>query len=527
MVKAAVVTVQEDRNREKNLVAYLVLKTGGQIEGMKPYLEMKLPSCMIPQRFVSLKQFPKNQSGKIDRSRLINPYLETTDDEKSLILPRNLLEKQLVSIWKEVLGIEQFGITDNFFDLGGHSLKAAILVTKLQKVMNVRIPMIELFKSSTIEKLAGIVRQERESDSKPMNGPLAPATGNRLPDNAENNSRILENITPFNDVFFKSCYYNSLFPVIHKANRSHIPLLINDNIVYCESSQCGSNYLSAEYLSGRDEADIMREQGIGVCSEDYCEDIIARSTAALSRGNPVILWVDCFYESIRADAYNKAHGPHTLLLYGYDNTGQVFHIIEHANRDSLSYAYKEISYTELIDAYNGYYRNYHETFKVPTFREFELGRLDICCPDSAAKIDDHIGVFYRNLEKNRSVITERIECLKKFRDVYSVFYENALTLSLHANEMLKGMNNIVNAKMLEEYRLVLLFGKCSSLIDPVEKIIFLWCEIRSRLTKYIYSGKYKEEQLEFYKETIMEIYHCEKQYMNILFRVFRNKNSQS
>ncbi|MCP5047403.1 MAG: amino acid adenylation domain-containing protein, partial [bacterium] len=116
-------------------------------------LSLSLPDYMIPSYFISLRQIPLTPNGKVDRKALPEPKVEAGDD---YVAPRDPVENQLVVLWSKVLGIEpsNIGIEDNFFDLGGHSLKATIIVSKIHKALNVKVPLTEVFRTPTIRQLA-------------------------------------------------------------------------------------------------------------------------------------------------------------------------------------------------------------------------------------------------------------------------------------------------------------------------------------------------------------------------------------
>lgn len=153
-IKEAVVRVKEDKNRDKSLCAYIVLKDSStDLSEIKRTLAVTLPDYMVPARYVRMQELPLTPNGKIDRSALPDPELLTGSD---LIAPANDLERRLVDIWSAVLNVEKknIGVNSDFFELGGHSLKATILVSKIHKEMNIKIPLAEVFNSSTIKELA-------------------------------------------------------------------------------------------------------------------------------------------------------------------------------------------------------------------------------------------------------------------------------------------------------------------------------------------------------------------------------------
>jgi acyl carrier protein len=111
---------------------------------------------MVPSYFVSLERIPLTPNGKIDRRALPVPEPEA---EETHTAPRNDIEKEMAGIWSEVLGVEKdtIGIDTNFFQLGGHSLKATVMIAKLQGKFNVKVPLAAVFKTPNIRGLAEFI----------------------------------------------------------------------------------------------------------------------------------------------------------------------------------------------------------------------------------------------------------------------------------------------------------------------------------------------------------------------------------
>jgi amino acid adenylation domain-containing protein len=163
-VKEALVMAREQEGMEKHLCAYIVPSTFESLEvnELRDYLAAELPDYMVPTYFVVLEKMPLNPNGKVDRKALPEPDITSG---KNYIPPRNETEDILAGIWAEVLGIEkkQVGIHDNFFRLGGHSLKAAALIGKIHKAFSAEIPIAELFNKPTIESISRYIDQTGES----------------------------------------------------------------------------------------------------------------------------------------------------------------------------------------------------------------------------------------------------------------------------------------------------------------------------------------------------------------------------
>ena len=114
------------------------------ITELKDWLKNRLPDYMLPSQLVVLDQLPKTPNGKIDRKALSKLSVEINSREK-WVAPRTDLEKLLAKIWAEVLGLEQVGIHHNFFDLGGHSLQAVQLVSKIAFSTKIKVSVKQLF----------------------------------------------------------------------------------------------------------------------------------------------------------------------------------------------------------------------------------------------------------------------------------------------------------------------------------------------------------------------------------------------
>jgi acyl carrier protein len=117
------------------------------------HLTAGLPDYMVPSAWVVLRQLPLTPNGKIDRRALPSPQTRA-EDAGEYIAPRNQLERELAQIWAQVLQVDQIGIEDNFFEVGGHSLLAMQVMVHLRSSMMIELPMSVLFERPTIRALA-------------------------------------------------------------------------------------------------------------------------------------------------------------------------------------------------------------------------------------------------------------------------------------------------------------------------------------------------------------------------------------
>ncbi|WP_162551082.1 non-ribosomal peptide synthetase [Paenibacillus tepidiphilus] len=158
LVKEALVLVKPDRTGENVLHAYIVKNGDCDLNDLRLYLSRTLPDYMVPAFFSSIEAIPVTINGKLDVKAL--PDFERNNDgfEGNSADQLDSIENQLSLMWREILGVEQIKLTDNFFDFGGHSLKAAIFVARAHKELQVNIPLRQLFLKPTIKDLAPYIK---------------------------------------------------------------------------------------------------------------------------------------------------------------------------------------------------------------------------------------------------------------------------------------------------------------------------------------------------------------------------------
>jgi amino acid adenylation domain-containing protein len=156
LVQAAVAIVREDTVGDQRLVAYLVSHPEQSFvtSELRSFLKRRLPDYMVPAAFVRLAALPLTGNGKVDRHRLPPPAGPSSGLTAISLSPRSSVEAELTQLWREILGLEQVGIHDNFFDLGGHSLLATQLLSRVRDRLQVQVPLRSLFAAPTIAELA-------------------------------------------------------------------------------------------------------------------------------------------------------------------------------------------------------------------------------------------------------------------------------------------------------------------------------------------------------------------------------------
>ncbi|HEY4424511.1 MAG TPA: amino acid adenylation domain-containing protein, partial [Pyrinomonadaceae bacterium] len=155
-VNEAVVLAREDQPGEKRLVAYVV--TGQEeartLRSMRDFLKERLPEYMVPSTFVFLDSLPLTPNGKVDRQALPAPTSARPELVETFAAASTPTEEVLAGLWTALLGVEQVGIYDNFFDLGGHSLLATQVISRVRELFHVEIALRQLFETPTVAALA-------------------------------------------------------------------------------------------------------------------------------------------------------------------------------------------------------------------------------------------------------------------------------------------------------------------------------------------------------------------------------------
>jgi amino acid adenylation domain-containing protein/non-ribosomal peptide synthase protein (TIGR01720 family) len=163
-VRQAVVIAKADEENANNktLVAYVVTENGLNKPMLNTYLQSRLPDYMIPSVLMQLDELPLTANGKIDRKRLPLPVSDVIFNDH--VAPSGQLEERLAEIWKDLLKKERVGVTDNFFESGGHSILMVRLLHRLRAI-KYDLRLRDLFAYQTIRSLASALQQQNAAAS--------------------------------------------------------------------------------------------------------------------------------------------------------------------------------------------------------------------------------------------------------------------------------------------------------------------------------------------------------------------------
>ncbi|MEM7483546.1 MAG: non-ribosomal peptide synthetase, partial [Acidobacteriota bacterium] len=145
---------------DAELAAFVVLadEADGDFASLRRFLEKQLPIYMLPRRFVGLDELPLTPTGKVEYRSLPEPE---RGSHRPYVAPSTALERELAELWVEVLEVERVGVEDDFFDLGGHSMRGILIMSRVQERYGVEIPPYRLFEARTVKELAVLVEEHQ------------------------------------------------------------------------------------------------------------------------------------------------------------------------------------------------------------------------------------------------------------------------------------------------------------------------------------------------------------------------------
>ncbi len=160
-IKESVVVAEENEINSKYLKAYLVptRKHEISISNIRQFLGETLPDFMIPSQFIFLEQIPLTPNGKVDRSGLSRTSQINMSRERDVILPSTSTEEALLEIWTEVLDKLIISVDDNFFEIGGHSLAATKIISRIRNAFDIEFPLKKVFENPNIRELANEIEE--------------------------------------------------------------------------------------------------------------------------------------------------------------------------------------------------------------------------------------------------------------------------------------------------------------------------------------------------------------------------------
>ncbi len=181
-------------NGENSICAYIVAAKALQKDDLTNYLKGQLPDYMVPEHFIFIEDFPLNENGKIDRKRLPSP--KDVKINRVIMEPRNDFERTLTQIWSDILGVSQVSIDDDFFNLGGNSLRVVQVRTRINETLKLKVELDSLFRISKLKDLAVHLSELKEESTEPIKISPAPKSNYYSLSNAQKRIWFLHQMNP-------------------------------------------------------------------------------------------------------------------------------------------------------------------------------------------------------------------------------------------------------------------------------------------------------------------------------------------
>ncbi|SDT35433.1 hypothetical protein SAMN05444162_3943 [Paenibacillaceae bacterium GAS479] len=341
------------------------------------------------------------------------------------------------------------------------------------------------------------------------------------------NKRIINEVYPYNDIIFKSCFYSSLFPVLRFFKKEISAFLFNELFIYQLDDK--KVQISHENIQISDDETILVNMGIQTKKINKSEEVISQLINSIGNNKLVIIFIDCYYESIRPDTFLKLHRPHYILICGYDYDYKEFDIIENNYLDSQFYENRKISFEDVERSYYGGLEYYVKGSGVPTYFEYGINNQNI---DTELKNNNQLEITLSNfstlLSRTQLSFFNSLTHVKSFRDKlqHIVLVESELKSFLLTNfdELTRNLNTIINNLKLEKYRLEKYFNADFSSIDSLGRVINNWTIIRGVIWKFNFSGVYNEKSFVVLLNKINEIVNDHNSYFTNLCSFFGGRN---
>lgn len=427
------------------------------------------------------------------------------------------IERRVAQVWGRVLGYEKLNINDNYFELGGDSIFSVKIEVELENDGLLDITYTDIYKYPTIKELALHIEGKKSPLKKRARAAKLQS------ENIENIAKIIKgSFEPFNEIFFKGdCFYNTFIPIVRTYNKSIIPFLFTDIIKYsyCLSDKGESDI---EYIPIYDTVRLFSDMGLLVETKLKSDDVVEDIKQAINMENPVLLWIDSYYESIRKDVFEKYHLPHTILILGYDNDQQLFLIIEHEDRDSLSYKRRTIGFVDIRKCYDGYLNMFSFEKKSPSYFEFNVDNHRPKNEDYVGMLNSTIYRFASSMVEEQEEIMDALKHIIELADELKTYIIGG-TANYNIEKFVSRLNKIIIARQSENYRIGKILPINEHLSELLSNIIEYWIIVRAKLARCIYTSTYTKEDLYTCVDTIYQIYDFEHNYHKGLFNLLNNE----
>lgn len=292
--------------------------------------------------------------------------------------------------------------------------------------------------------------------------------------------KIVGKLKSFNEVMYKDCFYHALIPTFRHFTGFIEPLLLNDICLeYSIENQDKVPTLIMKNASSQSYSDIFEKFGISVKkSRISSKKMIDHTIEVLNNDGIAIIRIDCFYEPLRIDSYQKYHAGHVIPIYGYDNTRNMFDILEGDFVDSVVYDAKKLEYEHVRNAYKGYI----EEFKTHNHTYYEFKKVDNSV-DYKKEYEVRKNNFTEYFQSNSDVFLESLKEINNYKQKLSNYFANGINDNI--STIVTSFNRMLDEVVVQKY----LFSKLFEL--PSEYSVVIDETIRLTNEKFIVNGGHK------------------------------------
>ncbi|MCR8842151.1 BtrH N-terminal domain-containing protein [Paenibacillus sp. SC116] len=291
-------------------------------------------------------------------------------------------------------------------------------------------------------------------------------------------------VKPFNDLFYKNCFFSALFPVIQYFGQPIEYVLAYDRIWYEQNhnDELWPVKLQMESVHSIDR--IVNELGLQIDTVFQSENIIADLTEALQQGKLPLLNIDCYALPMRKDLYRQEHWPHVLLICGVDTANQVFYVIEHRERESMTYERRLLSFNDLEQAYAGFVDHFLPSWSgASMYYISETGANHSTISSSA--------VWVKQLSEDKQMLegSHLINAAEMVDWLQNICMQEE-QLQRHTQELIKGLNETILIKQAEQYRLSKIMPEAQAALERLTAQLEVLQKLRRVIGKYAMTHVY-------------------------------------
>ncbi|PCK22806.1 hypothetical protein CEY02_03125 [Bacillus pumilus] len=310
----------------------------------------------------------------------------------------------------------------------------------------------------------------------------------------------ISGIQPYNELFYRSCFFNCFFPIVKLHDQEVAPYLLNDQFSYGLTED---GFLQMDCVSTHDPERIMNLQGIQVEKITHCANLIEKVKQDVTLDRPVIVWVDPYVQRGRKE-YLTTHSRHSILITGFSEKQQTFDVLENRHLDNLSYEHQVLPYGDVQKGYDSFHDYYQPNDQFHSYASFRFDPEKV----STELFDQKMAYFLRNMHGQLDAIEKGITALE-------TFYEQFPKLD-DIEKLVTSFNQVINIKKVELHRLNLMKEDIPELVRWTERILAEWEKARHQAAKLLFSGDMSSRYQANIKASLEKMIHDEKNWLEVL-----------